>query len=297
MKIINNNHINKIFNILNIDVKDLCYYTSGKCSDLYIYNDMLIKIIKWYIKKDNEDSIISKFDFKINFINYLNSKHFNCLELFKFDNTYIKIIFLENTYYIIYKMKYLNNSNYKYSNIQLGKLLKQFHVLSRNYKKIETSANWEEEFNSVYSCCKNKKIKEKLLEYYKKIKKLKTDNYGIIHYDSNKYNYTLLEDKLYLIDIDNICYGWYTMDLANYLFSVYNIDFLNGKFLSLNKLKHIAIEFLDSYDFDYKYIDELNLFFNYRFIYMYVILCNKIKNRKIKDYIENLVINGEILLT
>ena len=297
MKIISNNHINKILNILNIDVNDLCYYTSGKCSDLYIYDGMLLKIIKWYIKKDNEDSIKFKFDFKINFINYLKSENFNCLKLAKFDDSYFKIIFLDNIYYIIYKMKYLNNTNYKYSNMQLGKLLKQFHILSRNYKNIEKSVNWEEEFNSVYSFCRNEKVKEKLLEFYKDIKKLKTDNYGVIHYDSNKYNYTLSQGKLYLIDFDNICYGWYTMDLANYLFSVYNINFLNGKFLSLNKLKRIAIELLDSYGFDYKYIDELNLFFNYRFLYMYAILCDRIESNKIKNYIENLVINGRIFLT
>ena len=88
-----------------------------------------------------------------------------------------------------------------------------------------------------------------------------------------------------------MCNGFYLMDIANYLFSIYNIDFINGIFMEQDEFKQISNSILEKYNFDYKDIDLLNIFINYRLTYIYSILFEFINDIKVKKKIENIIFN------
>lgn len=292
MKVINDKVLNKILNLIDISLNEILYYTSGKCGDLYLYKNKLLKILKWYVKDDDIKKVEAKFNEKISFINYLNNNNFECLSLNKLGDNYFKVIEIDNFIYVIYIMEYLVSDDNTYDKSLVGERLLKLHKLSRKYKNI-CHNSWKEEYDSVYSSCKNDNIKMKLKYYYNEINSLdiNSNNYGIIHYDSNKNNYILSDNLVYMIDFDSICNGFYLMDIANYLFSIYNIDFINGIFMEQDEFKQISNSILEKYNFDYKDIDLLNVFINYRLTYIYSILFEFINDIKVKKKIENIIFN------
>ena len=246
MKVINDKVLNKILNLIDISLNEILYYTSGKCGDLYLYKNKLLKILKWYVKDDDIKKVEAKFNEKISFINYLNNNNFECLSLNKLGDNYFKVIEIDNFIYVIYIMEYLVSDDNTYDKSLVGERLLKLHKLSRKYKNI-CHNSWKEEYDSVYSSCKNDNIKTKLKYYYNEINSLdiNSNNYGIIHYDSNKNNYILSNNLVYMIDFDSICNGFYLMDIANYLFSIYNIDFINGIFMEQDEFKQISNSILE----------------------------------------------------
>lgn len=295
MKVIKNKILSIILNRLDISLNEISYYTSGKCGDLYLYKNKLLKILNWYVKDDNVAKVEEKFTEKISFINYLNNNNFECPSLSKLDKNYFKAIEIDDSIYIVYIMECLNNNGNDYNKYLVGESLYKLHSLSKKYKKIYHNS-WKEEYASVYSSCDSNNIKIKLRYYYNEISSLdiNSDNYGIIHYDSNKNNYILSKDCVYMIDFDSICSGFYLMDIANYLFSIYNIDFVKGLFMDQDEFQQISSSILEKYNFDYKDIDLLNLFINYRLTYIYAILVKFINDIKVREKIENIIFNNNI---
>lgn len=297
MKVINDEVLIKILNELGISLDKISYYTSGKCSDLYHYDNKILKILKWYVHNDNIADVTDKFREKTEFISYLNNGKFRCLTLNQIDNQTYKVIEVDGSIYVVYLMGYLPNVSSVYDRTLVGKVLSNLHNLSRKYNG-DTSNSWILEYESVYSLCSDERIKLKLKEYFDEISLFdkNKNNYGIIHYDSNKNNYVLSDKYIFMIDFDSICNGYYLMDVANYLFSLYNIDIINGNFMSKEEFQKLSISILNEYNFDYNDIDKLNLFINYRFVYMYSILINFINDNSVKTKIENIIFNEKIVL-
>lgn len=297
MKVISDNVLSEILDELDIHLSDISYYTSGKCSDLYHYDGKLLKILKWYIASDDVAKVTDKFKKKTEFISYLNTNMFDCLILSELKGDVFKVVELGGFIYVIYLMNYLSNVGNDYDKTCVGDVLFKLHTLSRNYPG-DCNSDWILEYESVYTLCSDDMIKSKLKEYFEEISLIEpnNNNYGIIHYDSNKNNYVLFDDRVFMIDFDSMCNGYYLMDVANYLFSLYNVDFVKGMFMEKEKFHTLSISILNKYNFDYNDIDILNLFINYRLVYIYSILSKFIVDDNVKKKIENIIFKEKIVL-
>ena len=294
MKNINKEVYQIICNNLKINGDDYSYYKSGLCSDLFVNKDKktILKIVKWHILTDNIEDVINKYREKKDFLDYLISNKLNINNFTKRKNPY-SIIDYSGGIYIGYLIDYLNIEN-GHDRVDEIKLIARFHELSKNYKYL-SKYDWKDDFNSVLSLCKDKKLYEKMLYFKDKFNNMTKKNYGLIHFDLNKNNFVRSNNNSYIIDFDTITTGFYEMDIAGYLFSNFVIDFMNNKYIDINE----RIEYLnlinEHYKADKSFLKRVDIFMQYRRLFLYIIQKNNI-DKSIQKEIEKDIIENNIIL-
>ena len=294
MKVISNNELNYILDRMYIDRDDIEYFSSGKCGDLYLYRNRIIKIMKWH-QKIVDDDIENKINMKLYCINKLNLCGIRCPRVFKIDDRMCKLFWIHGELIVVYQMELLMQTEQVTNKMLVADFMKKFHKVSQTLQSDTKQTSWEDEHKSVLSVCKSDSVKKVLEELYSELSNLSrsSDVYGLIHYDSNMNNYIMSNNSIYMIDFDSVCYGWYLMDVANYLFSIFNVDIIHGKFMPIEEFKAFVSDFSKRYGLE-KNNMHLRIFLKYRLAFIYGILFCFIKDIDRKN-IEDLLFGGEIM--
>ena len=293
MKNINKEVYNIICNNLKIKEDNYIYYKSGLCSDLFVDKNKktILKIVKWHILTDSINNVIDKYKEKREFLDYLTSNELNINSFVKRKEVY-SIIEYSNSIYIGYLIDYLNIEE-EHNKVEEIKLIKKFHELSMNYKYL-SKYNWEDDFNSVSVVCKDEKLYDKMLYFKKKFDNMTKNNYGLIHFDLNKHNFVKSNNKTYIIDFDTITTGFYEMDIAGYLYSNFVIDFKNNIYIDINKRIDYLNLIKDNYKKNILFLKRVDLFMQYRRLFLYIIRKNKKKKKK-QEEIEKEIFENNII--
>ena len=287
---------------VGINFKNFSYYSSGKCSDLFLDSDnkIVLKIMKWHIQKDSVVNVFNKMKEKINFIRYLENNRFPIVGPIQFNNSDFVIFKFKKQIYVSYIMQFVETNDEKHNILieDIAKLMRRFHDLSRKYTLMNIHLSWEDDFYSVLSLCEDKELHNAMISFYEQFEFInKNKDKGFIHFDLNKNNFLSTTEGVFMIDFDTITYGWYAMDIAGYLYSISVLDFQQNLYINNYELNDIYLKFMKTYNnkaITY-YIDTTDLFMKYRRLFLYIIQKNYIdKSNKTKSLeIKNDIINNK----
>jgi len=287
---------------VGINFKNFSYYSSGKCSDLFLDSDnkIVLKIMKWHIQKDSVVNVFNKMKEKINFIRYLENNRFPIIGPIHFNNSDFVIFKFKKQIYVAYMMPFVetNDEAQNISIEDIAKLMRRFHDLSRKYTLVNIHLSWKDDFYSVLSLCQDKELYNTMINFYEQIEVInKNKDKGFIHFDLNKNNFLSTTEGVFMIDFDTITYGWYAMDIAGYLYSISVLDFQQNLYIDNYKLNDIYLKFMETYNNKaiIDYLDTIDLFMKYRRLFLYIIQKNSIDNNNKNKSLEikNDIINNK----
>ncbi|MFC3746908.1 phosphotransferase enzyme family protein [Paenibacillus sp. GCM10012306] len=270
----------------------------GEESDGILYGyrsgsrDMVLKIMA--VPKKDADRAFKEMNERTRFINYLGTHGMDiAYPVMNANNNLIETLDTGDNILVAYTMERIRgsvpgvNDFTKDFHTRYGAMIGKLHRLTKDYptwkgnaqEKDSDAMNWEGEWNSFYSWCKDVEVKQAWKSLKRELSELpiNRDTFGFIHNDPHINNIMLEQDRIVLIDFDVACYHWFANDIAIasqfLLFST--AGGMKEPFKDMDSLKSFYTHFMNGYEtenhLDALFLNNLELFINYRRLLMYTV--------------------------
>ena len=281
--------LTRIFLKLNIPLEDISYFRSGKCGDLFWYHGYLLKVSSILDRYISMDKLQQLYENKFSFQNYLQKSNFYVPYIQEWHSgKLVEIVEVDGFLYYAYVMEQLDGESFPSNCLheddvkKISIFISEFVSVASLYPSVNKEyLHWINITPKHYEKLP-KNILGKVNELRSSIESESVKK-QFIHYDMNIGN-LLVNNRIGLIDFDTVCIGDKNADIAGFLYSIWNVNFLLGICADEYYFKTVTEKMFETMSLEVVDIKRIDLFMQYRRLFLFTVFYEAIKNSNSEYY-------------